>query len=141
MGELFADPVESSSEEDETVSALLDGKITVPLPTYFTLGRRPLPEKVMQQLEASNGEVCPNLYFLGKRSTIKTSEGIRIVALGGAVNSDITAGLSKDKYLPFHTEDDAKSLCGANTADILITSNWPSSIRSGSKVSFPDGID
>ena len=138
VGELFKDPIESSSENDEVVSALLDGGITVPLPTYFTLGKRPLPEKLVQQLEASGGEICPNLYFLGKRSTIKTSEGIRIVALGGAVNPEITAGLSKDKYLPFHTEDDAKSLRGANTADILITSYWPSSIRSGSKVSFRD---
>lgn len=140
VGELFADPVESSSEEDEIVSALVDCKITVPLPTYFTVGRRSLPEKIVQQLETSGGEVCPNLYFLGKRSTIKTSEGIRIVALGGAATSDITAGLSKDKYLPFHTEDDAKSLRGANTADILITSYWPSSIRSGSKVTFPDDV-
>ncbi|SLM36014.1 Cwf19-like, C-terminal domain-1 [Lasallia pustulata] len=141
VGELFANPIGSSSEEDEIVSALVAGKINVPLPTYFTVGRRPLPEKIVRQLEASGGEICPNLYFLGKRSTIKTSEGIRIVALGGAVNSEITAGLSKDKYLPFHTEDDAKSLRGANTADILITSYWPSSIRTGSKVPFSDDID
>ncbi|KAI4130191.1 MAG: hypothetical protein LQ347_003476 [Umbilicaria vellea] len=140
-GELFADPLDTSSEGDEIVSALLDGKIIVPLPTYFTVGKKPIPERIVQHLEASGGEVCPNLYFLGKRSTIKTSEGIRIVALGGAVNSGITAGLSKDKYLPFHTEGDAKSLRGANTADILITSYWPSSIRLGSKAPFPDDVD
>lgn len=140
-GELFADPFESSSEGDETVSALLNGKIIIPLPTYFTVGRRAIPERIVQQLETSEtsgGEVCPNLYFLGKRSTVTTSEGLRIVALGGAVDSGIAAGVSKDKYLPFHTEDDAKSLRGAKTADILITSYWPSSIRSGSKVPFPD---
>jgi len=76
---------------------------------------------------------------LGKRSTTKTSEGIRIVTLGGRLDDTIVAGLSKEQYLPYHTVDDAKSLRGANTADILLTTSWPSSIRTGSKVPIPEG--
>lgn len=119
----------------------MKGRITVPLPIYFTIGNHALPQQIVEKLEKSDGEVCPNLYFLGKRSTTKTSEGLRIVALGGSLDPGITAGLSKDKYLPFHTEDDAKSLRGANTADILITSPWPLQVRTGSKVNIPDGVE
>ena len=137
VGDLFGDPSDSSPEGEKALEALLAGSLTVPLASYFTVGKHPLPPRVIERLESTDGEVCPNLYFLGKRSTTKTSEGIRIVALGGSLDPGITAGLSKDKYLPFHTEGDAKSLHGANTADILITSYWPLSVRTGSKISLP----
>ena len=141
LGDLFANPADSTPDHDEATTALLNGNITVPLPVYFTVGNHPLPRQVINKLEESDGEVCPNLYFLGKRSTTKTSEGLRIVALGGSLDTGVTAGLSKDKYLPFHTEDDAKALRGANTADILITSQWPLSVRTGSKVNIPGGAE
>ena len=95
----------------------------------------------MAKLERLDDEICPNLYFLGKRSTTKTSEGIRIVTLGGSLDPEVTAGLSKDKHLPFHTEGDAKALHGANRADILVTSNWPTSVRSRSNVKVPEGAE
>lgn len=138
VGDLFKSPADSSSEDDENISSLLNSEITVPLPVYFTLGKHALPPKVIQKLESSEYEVCQNLYFLGKRSTTKT-EGLRIVALGGRLDTAITAGISKEKYLPFHTEEDAKALNGANSADILITTHWPTLIRSGSNVDLPIG--
>jgi len=141
VGDLFVDPTSPTAADDEDMEALLKGEIKVPLPTYFTLNSYALPQRVVEKLESSNGELTPNLYFLGKRTTIKTSEGIKIVALGGTLNSNIIGGLSKDKYLPFYTESDAKSLFGANSADILITSQWPSSIRAGSKVAFNSDLD
>ncbi|KAI4122314.1 MAG: hypothetical protein LQ338_005889 [Usnochroma carphineum] len=141
LGDFFSDPANASEEDDANVSALINGKISIPLPTYFTLGKHPLPNPVIEKLEKSDDELCPNLYFLGKRSTTKTSEGIRIVNLGGTLDPAITAGLSKDKYLPFHTEDDAKALRGANTADILLTSYWPLDVRKGSKVVLADGVE
>ncbi|MCJ1317375.1 hypothetical protein MMC15_002698 [Xylographa vitiligo] len=140
-GDLFADPETASPEDEETVSSLLVGKISIPLPTYFTIGNHALPQTIINHLEKGTGEVCPNLYFLGKRSTTKTSEGIRIVNLGGFLDPSVTAGLSKEKYLPYHTEGDAKSLHGANTADILLTSTWPSSIRTGSSIALPEGFE
>ncbi|KAI4259580.1 MAG: hypothetical protein LQ352_000648 [Teloschistes flavicans] len=140
LGDFFASPEKASEEDAANLSALLSGKIDLPLPTYFTLGRHPLPASVIEKLDKSDDELCPNLYFLGKRSITKTSERIRIVNLGGSLDPTILAGLSKEKYLPFHTEDDAKSLRGANSADILITSHWPSDVRKGSKILLPDGI-
>lgn len=92
---------------------------------------------MVEKLEADAGEVCHNLFFLGKRTTIKTSEGIRIVALGGVLDPNLTVGVSKDKYPPYYSEGDAKVLRGANNADILITSQWPAGISTGSKVFLP----
>ena len=134
IGDLFGDPSTTSSDDEKVLSDLLQGMLSVPLPTYFTVGKHAFPHQIQQQLDQNNGELCTNLYYLGKRSTIKTSEGVRIVALGGTLDPNVTAGLSKDKYLPFHTESDVKSLHGANTTDILITNNWPKSVREGSKI-------
>ncbi|KAI9824862.1 MAG: hypothetical protein M1832_001467 [Thelocarpon impressellum] len=139
VGDLFADPAASGESDDAKVTALLEGSIAVPLPTYFTLGRHPLPQRVIDKLSSSAGEVCENLYFLGKRTTLTTSEGVKLVALGGVLDSIVTVGVSKDKYTPFHTDGDAKALRGSNSADVLVTSTWPSSIRLGSKASILEG--
>ncbi|KAL8845602.1 MAG: hypothetical protein Q9176_000238 [Flavoplaca citrina] len=135
LGDFFAVPESSSDEDDSNLLALINGEVEVPLPTYFTAGKYPLPSSVIEKLEQSGDELCPNLYFLGKRSTTKTSEGLRIVNIAGSLDPTILAGESKDKYLPFYTEDDAKALRGANSADILLTSNWPADICKGSKIS------
>jgi hypothetical protein len=121
--------------DDATLDSLIDGTIEVPLPTYFTVGLHPLPPRIVAKVEA-NEEICPNLHFLGKRSITKTSDGIRIVALGGSVDSNLVGGLSKEQHLPFHTTDDVKSLRGANNADILLTSLWPANVWSGNKVAL-----
>ncbi|CAO2654385.1 Nn.00g111180.m01.CDS01 [Neocucurbitaria sp. VM-36] len=140
VGNLFADSWEANGTDQSNIQSLVDGKIEVPLPTYFALGNHPLPPPVIDKLESSSDELCHNLFFLGKRTTMKTSEGIRIVALGGQLDSNIIAGQSKDKYPPFYGETDAKILRGATTADILITSEWPEGIQKRSKVqSNPEG--
>ncbi|TVY83369.1 CWF19-like protein [Lachnellula suecica] len=126
------------SEDNDAVSDLLANKIAVPLPTYFTVGTTPLPARIIEKIEKDE-EICPNLHFLGKRSTTKTSEGIKIVTLGGQLDDKIV-GLSKEQHLPYHTVSDAKALHGSHTADILLTTTWPSLIRTGSKVPLPDGI-
>ncbi|KAI2619258.1 CwfJ C-terminus 1-domain-containing protein-like protein [Hypoxylon sp. NC1633] len=121
-GNLFA-----VDQDDETVSRLLKGDIHVPLSTYFTVGTLPLPERVVDRINKDE-DVCENLHFLGKRSVTKTSDGFRIVALGGALDKTIIGGQSKEQHLPLHTADDAKILRGANTADILLTKCWPSRV-------------
>ena len=141
LGDLFVDPTATSPDDEKNLSSLLNGDINVALPTYFTLGKHPLPQQVIAKLESSDDEICPNLCFLGKRSTTKTPEGPRIVSLGGSLDLEVTAGLSKDKHLPFHTEGDAKALHGANAADILVTSNWPGSVRSRSNIKLPEGSE
>ncbi|CAL3973098.1 hypothetical protein PZA11_005423 [Diplocarpon coronariae] len=126
------------SGEDETVGELLEGKFTIPLPTYFTVGTNPLPSRIIEKIE-KDAEICPNLHYLGKRSTTTTSEGIKIVTLGGQLDGTVVAGTSKEQYLPFHTVGDARALHGANSCDILLTTCWPASVRIGSKVVIPVG--
>jgi Protein similar to CwfJ C-terminus 1/Protein similar to CwfJ C-terminus 2 len=135
LGNLFAHP-DHDAKYTETIANLLSGQIKVPLPTYFSLGKHPLPEAVIEKLEKDAGEVCENLYFLGKKTTLTTSEGVKIVALGGQLDTSITG--SSDKYTPFHSQDDAKALRGANSADLLITTDWPTDVRRGSKVECKD---
>ncbi|KAF4467636.1 hypothetical protein FALBO_5485 [Fusarium albosuccineum] len=125
----------SSTHDDDAVTALLNGTLEIPLPTYFTVGSNPLPPRVVAKVEADE-EICPNLHFLGKRSVTTTSDGVRIVALGGQLDLNLVGGRSKEQHLPFHTLDDAKALRGANSADILLTSMWPAGVWTGSQVAL-----
>ncbi|CAG8901829.1 unnamed protein product [Penicillium egyptiacum] len=133
LGDLFGDG--STENELGDINALLQGNITVALPTYFTLGNRPLPPQVVEKIEATD-EVCPNLFFLGKRGTLKTTDGIRIVALGGTMGA--AEGRSKPesnasgKFQPTYSESDARALFGIHKTDILITNQWPKDVRLGS---------
>lgn len=126
----------SADEDDDSTRALLDGRISVPCPTYFTVGSKALPKSVVKRIEADE-EIAPNLHYLGKRSVTKTTDGVRIVTLGGIGDPEILAGQSKEQHLPFHTIDDVKALRGANSADILLTTVWPAGIWKGSNVSLP----
>jgi len=128
----------SESGDDDVVTALLNGEITVPLPTYFTVATNALPSRICEKV-AADEEICENLHFLGKRSVTNTSEGIRIVTLGGILDETIVAGLSTEQYLPLHTSQDATSLKGAQSADILLTTMWPNDVTKGSKVPLASG--
>lgn len=132
VGNLFADPESATNEDVEKLSKLLAGEIKVPLPTYFSLSSHEFPEKVVFKVQSSSGELCPNLYFLGRKTTTKTSEGMKIVSLGGSFASNSEP--SKDEFSSTYSESEAKSLRGANHADILVTSEWPENITKGSKV-------
>jgi hypothetical protein len=137
-GDLFGN---CSSEEDlDQISALLQGNISVPLPTYFTVGSHPIPTRIVERIE-SNDEVCSNLYFIGRRGTLKTSEGIRLAALGGELATDGASDPKlNNRYHSRYTESDARSLNGVHGADILITNQWPKGITEGSKVPLPEGV-
>lgn len=117
----------SEDQDDDELNAFMSGEIPIPISTYFTVGTTALPQRVLDWIE-SEGETPSNLHYLGKRSMTKTSEGVRIVALGGLLDLNIVAGQSKDQVEPYHTESDAKVLRGVNNADILLTTMWPSDV-------------
>lgn len=127
----------SHDTDDAIISSLLNGEFEFPLPTYFTMGNHALPDRIAAKIEADE-EICHNLHFLGKRSITKTADGLRIVALGGLLDPNLVGGQSKEQHLPFHTADDAKSLKGANSADILLTSMWPAGVWEGAKATLDD---
>ncbi|EED22072.1 CwfJ domain protein [Talaromyces stipitatus ATCC 10500] len=138
VGDLFGEG--TSEEELNQISALLAGNIVVPLPTYFSVGKNPIPTRVVEKIQADD-EVCPNLYFLGRRGTLKTSEGIRIAALGGEVLTDGQSDPNVNKrYHSRYTESDARSLYGVHDTDILITYEWPKGVTGRSNVPLTDKV-
>ncbi len=56
------------------------------------------------------------------------------MALGGVLDKAVVGGQSKEQHMPLHTADDAKALRGANSADILLTTTWPSEVWTRSNV-------
>jgi len=135
VGNLF-----SEGQDDDQLNSLLNGQLEVACPTYFTVGTTALPPQVVERIEKDE-EIAPNLHYLGKRSVTKTSEGVRIVTLGGMLDATIVGGQSKEQVLPFHTEDDTKALRGAHNADILLTTIWPSGVWKNSAKAKELGID
>jgi len=142
-GNLFADPASASELENQELSRLLQRTISVPLPTYFSLGRRALPTAVKEQLQSNLGELCPNLTVLGRRVSIKTSEGFRIVAVGGAHSEGLDEPMSQ--FTVTYNDKDVEAVAkGLTDTDILITSDWPAHIRDGSRAKYvgeaPQGV-
>lgn len=130
-----------SQEADDDVQALLSGSTTVPLPTYFTVADHALPQPVQEKLEAA-GEVCPNLFYLGRKGTLTTTEGIKIVFLGGRqVQNEESMTQSIGKYDPLFLDNEARVLSGANNAHIILTNQWPARIENDSSISLPEGIE
>jgi hypothetical protein len=135
LSDLFADcPDEAQTQE---TLDLLNGAIQVPLPTYFGLGNNSLPGIVVEKLEIS-GEVCTNLFFLGRRGTLKTSEGVRIATLGGKlVESSNVEVVKFGNFESKYSANDARTLHGVHSTDILLTNQWPRGVRSGSRHYLP----
>ncbi|KAL8784592.1 MAG: hypothetical protein Q9213_003847 [Squamulea squamosa] len=57
LGDFFAGPDTSSGDINADVSALIHGRIEIPLPIYFTVGKQPLPSSVIEKLEKSDDEL------------------------------------------------------------------------------------
>ncbi|KIW25720.1 uncharacterized protein PV07_08875 [Cladophialophora immunda] len=128
---------ESNSKELE---ALLNGQIEVPLPTYFTVGDSPFPGSVKAKLE--DGDLCSNLFYLGRKGTVTTTEGVRIVSLGGRlVQNEASLTEKLGPYDPWYLDSESRGLHGAHSAHILVTNQWPANITNGSKIELPEGVD
>jgi hypothetical protein len=138
VGDLFGSG--TSDEEVEELTSLLNGSLQVPLPTYFSTGDLPLPAAVIQRLEADQ-DVCANLIFLGRKGTLKTTEGIRIVYLGGRLMEERRSEPDNpSRFDPEFTVNDARGLRGANVAHILITNEFPEGVLKGSSKTIPEAL-
>lgn len=131
-GNLFPNPESVTEAEAAEISKLLDGQIEVPIPTYFTIGTHGLPAQVITKLESNDGELCANLTVLGRRVSIKTPDGFKIVAVGGTHAQGLDQTMNQ--YEPIYTDEDLSTLAkDVSNADILVTSDWPAAIQNGSK--------
>ena len=139
VGDLFI-PDNNDAHTGE-IDALLSGSINVSLPTYFTVGNAPLPDTIRTKLEAET-DLCPNLYYLGRKGIMTTTEGIRLVSLGGRLVQDEASLTQKPgNYDPSYLDNEARGLHDFHSAHLLVTNEWPANIRNGSKIDIPQGID
>lgn len=109
------------------------------------MGRNELPKPIKDRLESregkdSGGEVCNNLFFLGRKGVLVTSEGVRIVVLGGREGSGEEKD-ERDTTSPWYTTQEASALKGANSADILVTNDWPEGVDGNSKIPVPQAVE
>ncbi|KAF2173747.1 hypothetical protein M409DRAFT_62018 [Zasmidium cellare ATCC 36951] len=133
-GNLFNDPTNTTDNERDQLVKLLNGEIEVPLTTYFSLGNRPLPTVVTERLTNDEGELCPNLFVLGRKVSVKTSDGFKLVAIGGAHATSLDDQMNE--YVATYTDKYVQSARDFKDADILITSDWPAGVLRGSKLTF-----
>jgi hypothetical protein len=51
------------SRDDDSVSELLADNISIPLPTYFTVGTTPLPQRIIEKIEKDEEVSIHSLVF------------------------------------------------------------------------------
>lgn len=79
----------------------------MPVPTYFTLGRNPLPDGLAERL-SSDPEIAPNLVFLGKSGVLTTAQGLKIAVVGGVYGDGF--GTDEGVFSPRMSEASIASL-------------------------------
>jgi len=138
VGDVFGSAADDTTSND--LQALITGQIHIPLTSYFTIGNSAFPDAVKAKLEVDE-DVCPNLLYLGRKGTTTTTEGIKIVALGGRqIQNEISVTGKLGSCDPQYLDNDARGLHGAHSAHILITNQWPANITNGSKIGIPPAL-
>ncbi|EMR09433.1 hypothetical protein PNEG_02376 [Pneumocystis murina B123] len=123
---------ESGTDELEIID-LLEGRIQIPITTYFSIGKQRLHKKVEKKAIKNNGEICKNLFYIGKLGTLTTSKGIKISCLGGMYEEKqfyckILPEDTEIKPYIYESEVDFIMKKGKDS-DILVTFEWPKDIH------------
>ncbi|CCJ30061.1 unnamed protein product [Pneumocystis jirovecii] len=50
---------------DSEVIDLVEGKIHIPIITYFSIGKQRLHKEIEEKAFKNNGEICKNLFYIG----------------------------------------------------------------------------
>ncbi|KAJ1976469.1 hypothetical protein H4R35_002686 [Dimargaris xerosporica] len=108
-GDGLDDHTSRNAYYDQQLTALLNGQLQVPLPTYFILGHDRIPLALAGKVTAAQGgEVCPNVICLGKSGVYKTAEGIKLAYLGGTY--------TPERLEPIVQHDDPTTMATDNDA-------------------------
>ncbi|KAJ3569956.1 hypothetical protein NP233_g4719 [Leucocoprinus birnbaumii] len=146
IGDFFGPSKEDTEEEDgdDDISLLLDGKLE--------------GAPVISKFAKTGGELCKNVFLLGKSGLITTANGLRIACLGGVYDAEIYASADAppgfvSPYFSSHTTErllantlsmtstskNYKSLAtiqststSSQAIDILLSNAWPSLITAHS---------
>ncbi|KAG8943435.1 hypothetical protein FRC04_002900 [Tulasnella sp. 424] len=160
-GDFFGPP--GAANESEEVDALLSGQLEVPIPSYIMQGDFPLPQKVITKLGQNNGQLCPNLFLMGKSNLLVTSQGLRVGIFGGtydpegfnlplpedvhplsvaSFDSHMLKAFLANPLLPQEGQPSASTSFSAaknpQYIDILMTHEWPAGITQHCTLPLPD---
>ncbi|TXT04943.1 hypothetical protein VHUM_04026 [Vanrija humicola] len=95
--------------KEDSDGSELDG-ISLPVPTYFTVGKHAFPKSVEDKL-ASTPELAPNLVFIGKTGVFTTAQGLKVAVVGGAFDeAAFEADDNTDPNSPFITKTTISTL-------------------------------
>jgi hypothetical protein len=118
---------------------ILTSRFAVPLTTYFIQGGSAIPMTAQERINNNDGEICENLYFLGKKGTMTTAQGLKIAFLSGISDKHQAtddAGSSAPNYYGKADIDTLKNAKMPLTApagvDVLLTTEWPKGIENNS---------
>lgn len=112
--------------------------LLVPIMTYFIIGDTPFPESVQKHIETTDGQVCSNLYYLGKQGVLTTSEGLKIAFVSGSQPNTQQDSVTYSKA-------DIQKLCLTKLpvtlppgVDFLLSYEWPKDITELSNLTATD---
>lgn len=133
VGNFFSD-----EDESQSFDKYKNGEKEVPFPTYILGPNSQTQSDFYEKYEINetNNEICPNLFFLGKRGIYTLASGFTIAYLSG-VELKEEVGSSKQSW-QYDKKDiiALRNACWKNFSniddyrgiDFLLTSQWPSSI-------------
>ncbi|XP_055624320.1 CWF19-like protein 1 homolog [Toxorhynchites rutilus septentrionalis] len=127
-----------SSTETDDLNDYKSKLKSIPIPIYILGPNDELSAKFYRDLQ--DGDLCPNLTYLGKRGIYCTSSGLKIAYVSG-VEADSTGGTVPEWKF---TNDDVTVVRDFSVAsksnmgdyrgvDLLVTSQWPAGIKEGVK--------
>ncbi|KAK3835889.1 MAG: CwfJ C-terminus 1-domain-containing protein-like protein, partial [Linnemannia elongata] len=114
----------------EVIDELLEDKLDFPITTYFMHGDNGVPGIIERTAKRKNGEICNNLFYLGKHGTMTTAESVKMASLSGSFDSAVYEADIEDE------EFDKSVLQGRYTKqdiNALIQTAKPSSIMDTTK--------
>ncbi|PVU90812.1 hypothetical protein BB559_004422 [Furculomyces boomerangus] len=152
-GEFFGD------SEDIEVKNLVSGNIKVPISTYIIQAEREFPSRVQLKIQDldTGGEICENIFYLGKAGIFQTLQGVRIAYISG---TEFSEDNEIDKSFTYNAEDIQKMIktCSNTSSnlsseilthstnsskpniDILLSYLWPSKVQKNSSIELQDKI-
>ncbi|KAG0171603.1 hypothetical protein DFQ29_008756 [Apophysomyces sp. BC1021] len=119
------------SSESE-INDLVNGKIDVPLTTYFIIGHNPIPEAIQKHIESTDGEVCSNLYYLGKQGVLTTAQGLKIAFISGVYDQATSTPNTYQDTDITKLKSTRFPITAPPGVDILLSHEWPQAIHEGS---------
>ncbi|KAI7885473.1 CwfJ C-terminus 1-domain-containing protein-like protein [Mucor mucedo] len=129
-----------SDTTEETIQELIQDKIDIPMMTYFIIGDTPFPESVQKHIESTDGEVCSNLYYLGKQGVLTTSDGLKIAFISGSQPNG-----EEETTSVTYSKSDIQKLCLTKLpvtlppgVDFLLSYEWPKDITELSSLPVTD---